>query len=157
MCKGTDYTRENYGDSYFAPECQDAEGTKSIVPVEFDVEHIRAEGKLSPAELKQEIARRFKDGVYHSKARPGIACMLSPVARLYGGPGSRETVAMNMPHKMFFVPNLTAQDIGAGRVMGPYPYIINPGPMAYLILNLGATEKAQIDRDSEDLWKEACA
>jgi hypothetical protein len=153
----TDYTREDYGDSYFAPECQDAEGTRSIVPVEFDIERIRAEGKLSPAELKQEIARRFKDGVYHSPARPGIAYMLSPVARLYGGPGSRETVAMNMPHYMLFMPNLTAKDIGAGPVMGPYPYFINPGPMAYLILNVGATEKGQIDRNSEDLLNEACA
>jgi hypothetical protein len=68
-----------------------------------------------------------------------------------------ETMAMNMPHCMFFVPNLTAQVIGAGPVMGPYPYFINPGPMAYLILHVGETEKAQIDRDSEDLLKEACA
>jgi hypothetical protein len=74
----TDYTREEYGDSYFAPECQDAEGTRSIVPVEFDIERIRAEGKLGLAALKQEISRRFKDGVYHSPARPGIAYMLSP-------------------------------------------------------------------------------
>ena len=146
----TDYTREEYGDSYFAPECQDAEGTRSIVPVEFDIERIRAEGKLGLAALKQEISRRFKDGVYHSPARPGIAYMLSPVARLYVCPGSMETMAMNMPHYMFFVPNLTAQDIGAGPVMGPYPYFINPGPMAYLILHVGETEKAQIDRDSED-------
>ena len=146
----TDYTREEYGDSYFAPECQDAEGTRSIVPVEFDIERIRAEGKLGLAALKQEISRRFKDGVYHSPARPGIAYMLSPVARLYVCPGSMETMAMNMPHYMFFVPNLTAQDIGAGPVMGPYRYFINPGSMAYLILHVGETEKAQIDRDSED-------
>ena len=30
----TDYVREVYGEDYFAPECQDSEGTKSIVPVE---------------------------------------------------------------------------------------------------------------------------
>src|SRR5215469_16749699 len=102
----TDYMREDYGDGYIAPECQDAEGTKSIVPVEFDIERLRAEGKLSPAELKQEIIRKFRDGVDHSPARPGIAYMLCPVVRLYGGPGSsRETAAMNMPHYMFFVPN----------------------------------------------------
>lgn len=153
----TDYMREDYGDGYIAPECQDSEGTKSIVPVEFDIERLRAEGKLSPAELKQEIIRRFKDGVYHSPTRPGIAYMLCPVVRLYGGPGSRKTLAMNMPHYMFFVPNLTGKDLGAGPVMGPYPYFINPGPMAYLILNVGETEKAQINRDSEELLKEACA
>src|SRR5262245_37375815 len=53
----TDYTREDHGNGYIAPECQDPEGTKSIVPVEFDIERMRAEGKLSPAELKQEVAR----------------------------------------------------------------------------------------------------
>ena len=116
--------REDYSDGYIAPECQDPEGTKSIVPVEFDIERLRAEGKLSPAELKQEIIRKFKDGVYHSPARPGIAYMLCPVVRLYGGPGSRDTAAMNMPHYMFFVPNLDAKEVGAGPVMGPYPYFI---------------------------------
>jgi len=48
---------------------------------------------------------------------------------------------MNMPHCMFFVPNLTAQVIGAGPVMGPYPYFINPGPMAYLILHVGKRKR----------------
>ncbi len=153
----TDYLREDYGDGYIAPECQDAEGTKSIVPVEFDVERIRAEGKLAPAELKREINRRFQEGIYHSLARPGIAYMVSPVARLYAGPGSTETMAMNMPHYMLFVPNLRAEDVGAGPIMGPYPYFINPGPMAYLILNVGQAEKAQINRDSADLLKEVCA
>ena len=153
----TDYMREDYGDGYIAPECQDPEGTKSIAAVEFDIERMRAEGKLSPAELKQEVARRFKDSVYRSPMRPGIAYMLCPIVRLYGGPGSRETVAMNMPHYMFFVPNLEGKDVGAGPVMGPYPYFINPGPMAYLILNVGETEREQINRDSAELLKEACA
>ncbi len=153
----TDYVREVYGDDYFAPECQDAEGTKSIVPVEFDIERLRAEGKLNPSQLKQEIVRRFKVGIYHSPARPGIAYMLCPIFRLYKGPESRETAAMNMPHYMFFTPNLTAKDLGAAPPMGPYPYFINPGPMAYLILHVGETEKAQINRESQELLQEACA
>ena len=63
---------------------------------------------------------------------------------------------MNMPHYMFFTPNLSDKDLGAAPPMGPYPYFINPGPMAYLILNVGETEKAQINRDSQELLKEAC-
>ena len=42
----------------------------------------------------------------------------------YGGPESRETVTMNMPHYMFFVPNLGKKYVGAGTVMGRYPYLI---------------------------------
>jgi len=153
----TDYMREDYGDSYLSPECQDAEGAKSIARVEFDIERLRAEGKLTPAELKQEVLRGFQAGVYHSPARPGIAYMLCLVVRLYGGPGSRKTVTMNMPHYMLFMPNLKGDDVGAGPVMGPYPYFINSGPMGYLILNVGQAEKAQINQDSQDLFKEACA
>jgi hypothetical protein len=153
----TDYLREEFRNDYFAPECQDAEGSRSIAPVEFDVEKLRLEGKLTPRELKQEIDRRFKSRVFRSPARPGIAYMVSPVARLYGGPASKETFVMNMPHFMFFSPNLKAEDIGAAPPMGPYPYFINPGPMAYIILNVGASEKAQINRESEELLKEACS
>ena len=124
----TDYTREDYGDSYFAPECQDTEGTKSIVPVEFDIEHIRAEGKLNPTELKQEIVQRFKDGVYHSPARPGIAYMLSPVARLCGGPGSRETAAMNMPTTCSLCRTSPLRTLVPGRSWGPIPISSIRGP-----------------------------
>jgi hypothetical protein len=96
--------REDYSDGYIAPECQDPEGTKSIVPVEFDIERLRAEGKLSPAELKQQIIRKFKDGVYHSRARPGIAYMLCPVVRLYGGPAQGSAPALQARESILSIP-----------------------------------------------------
>ncbi len=153
----TDYLREDYGDGFIVPECQDPEGSRTIVPVEFDIERLRSEGKLNPAELKQEIERRFRSGIYHAPARPGIVYMLSPVARLYGGPKSKATMAMNLPHYMLFAPNLTEKDFGGGPVMSQYPYLINPGPMGYIILHVGEAEKARINRESQDLLKEACA
>ena len=82
----------------FIPECSDAEGTRTIVLVSFDVARIRAAGKLSPQELKRETSQRFKDGVYHAPARPGISYMLSAVQRLYGGPSSKTVQLVNMPH-----------------------------------------------------------
>lgn len=153
----TDFVREDYPSDLFIPECFDAEGTRTIVPVSFDVARLRAEAKLSPEELKKEITRRFKDGVYRSPSRPGISYMLSPAARLYGGPDSKKVTTVNMPHFMFYAPNLTSKDIGGGPVMGQYPYLINPGPHAYIILNVGETEKAQINRESQDLLRELCA
>lgn len=33
---------------------------------------------------------------------------------------------------------------------------INPGPMEYIILNVGATAKSAINRDSQDLLRQAC-
>ena len=153
----TDWVREDFRNDLLIPECFDAEGTKTIVPVSFDVAHMRAEGKLSPQELKKEITKRFKDGEYHSPASPGVSYMLSPIQRLYGGPESRETRTVNMPHYMFYAPNLTKEDIGGGPVMGLYPYLVNPGPHAYMIVNVGETEKAQINQGESDLLKEVCA
>jgi hypothetical protein len=153
----TDWVREDYRNDLFIPECFDAEGTRTIVPVSFDVAKLRAEGKLRPQELKKEISRRFADGVYRSPGRPGISYMLSPVQRLYGGPSSKTVHFVNMPHYMFYAPNLTSKDIGGGPVMGQYPYLINSGPHAYMVVNVGEAEKAQINRESQDLLKELCA
>lgn len=153
----TDWVRGVFRKDLFIPECFDAEGTRTIVPVSFAVARQRAEGKVDAQQLKDEITRRFKEGIYHSPSRPGISYMLSPFQRLYGGPGSLETRTVNMPHYMFYAPNLTSKDIGGGPVMGQYPYLINPGPHAYIIVNVGETEKAQINHESQDLLRELCA
>ena len=153
----TDYVREDYRKDLIYPVCFDPEGSNTIMPVSFDVARIRAEGKVGPAVLHQEIMQKFKDGIYRSPARPGISYMLSPVTRLYGGPASNETRLMNMPHYMFYGPNLTSKDFGGGPPLGPYPYLINAGPHAYMILNMGEAEKTQINRESQDLITDLCA
>lgn len=153
----TDYRREDFRNDLIVPECQDPEGGRTIAPVEFEIEHLRLEGKLDPQQLKQEIERRFQSGVFQSPTRPGIAYMLSPLARLYASPKSKQTALMNMPHFMFFAPNLKPEDVGAGPPMGPYPYLIAPGPMGYIIVNVGQDEKAHINQESQELVKEACA
>lgn len=152
----TDYVREEYRSDLMYPLCFDVEGSQTILPVSFDVARIRAEGKIGGPALHQEVMRKFKDGVYRSPARPGISYMLSPVVRLYGGPNSKETRLMNMPHYMFYAPNLTSKDFGGGPPMSPYPYLTNAGPHAYMIVNLGEAEKAQINRESQDLIKDLC-
>ena len=153
----TDWVRANFRKDLFVPECFDAEGAKTIVPVSFDVARLRADGKLDAQQLKDEITRRFKEGIYRSPSRPGISYMLSPFQRLHGGPGSLETRTVNMPHYMFYAPNLSSNDIGGGPVMGRYPYLINPGPHAYIIVNVGEAEKAQINQEESDLLREICA
>jgi len=153
----TDWVRADFRNDLFIPECFDAEGTRTIVPVSFDVARLRGEGKLTLEQLKEEISRRFKDGTYRSPARPGISYMLSPVQRLYGGPSSKAVRFVNMPHYMFYAPNLTSKELGGGPVMGLYPYLVNPGPHAYLIVNVGETEKAQINKEERSLLEDLCA
>jgi hypothetical protein len=153
----TDYVRAQFRDDLLVPVCFDPEGTRTIEPVSFDVARLRAEGQLSAEDLKSEIIRRFKDGVYHSPARPGVAYMIAPIMRLYMGRDSKDIATMNMPHYMFFAPNMTSADFGGGKVFGSYPYLANPGPHAYMILHVGAAEKAEINRENQDLLKEICA
>jgi hypothetical protein len=52
--------------------------------------------------------------------------MPSRVQRLYGGPSSKTVRFVNMPHYMFYAPNLTSEELGGGPVMGLYPYLVNP-------------------------------
>jgi hypothetical protein len=153
----TDYVRAQYRDDLLVPICFDPEGTRTIEPVSFDVARIRAEGKLSAQELKNLIAQRFADGVYRSPARPGISYMIAPIMRLYMGPESKDIATMNMPHYMFYAPNLSAADFGGGKTFGPYPYLANPGPHAYMILHVGSAERAEINREQRDLLREVCA
>jgi hypothetical protein len=152
----TDYVRAEYRDDLLVPICFDPEGTRTIEPVSFDVARIRAEGKLSAQELKNLIVQRFTDGVYHSPARPGISYMIAPIIRLYMGPQSKDIATMNMPHYMFYAPNLSSADFGGGKTFGQYPYLANPGPHAYMILHVGAAEKAEINREHQDLLQEIC-
>jgi hypothetical protein len=153
----TDYVRAQYRDDLLVPICFDPEGTRTIEPVSFDVARIRAEGKVSAQDLKNLIVQRFKDGFYHSPSRPGISYMIAPIMRLYMGPDSKDIATMNMPHYMFYAPNLTNADFGGGKTFGPYPYLANPGPHAYMILHVGAAEKAEINREHRDLLREVCA
>jgi hypothetical protein len=153
----TDYVRAQYRDDLLVPICFDPEGTRTIEPVSFDVARIRAEGKLSAQELKNLIVKRFADGVYHSPARPGISYMIAPIMRLYMGPESKDIATMNMPHYMFYAPNLSSADFGGGKTFGSYPYLANPGPHAYMILHVGAAEKAEINHENQGLLMEICA
>jgi hypothetical protein len=153
----TDYVRAQYRDDLLVPICFDPEGTRTIEPVSFDVARFRAEGKLSAQDLKNLVVQRFKDGVYHSPARPGLSYMIAPIMRLYMGPDSKDIATMNMPHYMFYAPNMSSADFGGGKTFGPYPYLANPGPHAYMILHVGAAEKAEINRGHQDLLREICA
>ena len=153
----TEYSREHFGNNVFVPVGYDSEGSKSYMRVYFDVARLRIEGKLSPEALKQLVQKRLADGTYKPPARPGVAYMVAPIMTGYAGPGSKEVITMSMPHLMFYAPNMTAADFGAGPPRGSYPYMLDPGPLGYMIVNIGQTEKATIVEESANLLKELCA
>src|SRR5262245_49868186 len=58
------------------PVCWDAEGARSLLPLDFDDAQMRLSGK-SGAEIEAIVAERFKSGQYHPPTRAGIAYMLA--------------------------------------------------------------------------------
>jgi hypothetical protein len=146
----------------------DAEGTRTIFPVEMNVAAMRASGKFTPLQIKNIVVDRIRKGRYKAPARTGISYMLAPVMRVYPGkPDHHDVMTMNMPHYMFYAPYLTNTDIGNipnGQAEGPV--VINPGamwlgerksPYGFIILLAGAPEKAKIINDNKELLKRLIA
>jgi hypothetical protein len=147
----------------------DAEGARAIFPVYLDLAAMRASGKYTALQIKTTMTDRIKKGVYKAPARQGISFMLGPLMRSYNGPTSdyKEVVNMHMPHYMFYAPYVTNADVGnTPDIAKDGPFIANAGapvlgerksPFGYIIVPAGATEKAKIIKDNQDLLKRLIA
>jgi hypothetical protein len=82
--------------------------------------------------------------------------MLSPILRTYENPDESDKVGtFNMPHVMFYAPNVTNEDIG-GKLQSEYPFVIIPGPHGYIIQAMGQAEKANKNREYEAMLNRLC-
>jgi tetratricopeptide (TPR) repeat protein len=129
------------------PVCWDAEGTRSLLPLDFDDAKLRLEGK-SGAEIEALVADRFKSGQYHPPSRAGIAYMLSPMRYRIDEHGVVTRTAPN-PHLMFYGPNLTDGDIGGAR--GAFVFINRTGPDGMMIVPVGQKEREAIVSETQPL------
>jgi hypothetical protein len=94
-----------------APECYDATGTVSSVPVTLFVEEERARGVAEPA-IAAAVEARYQKGTFVAPAKPGIVYMLSANNYLID-PETNQLI--HFPgHLMFYAPNFTAADVGEG-------------------------------------------
>jgi len=122
----------------------------------FDAAGMQANG-TPPGELKKIIKDRFKTGHYKAPERAGISYMLSPVLRTYANPEENDTViTANVPHVMYYAPDVSNEDIGGGRPGSMYPFVIMPGPHGYFIQFLGLTERAAINKEYEEMLARLC-
>ncbi len=83
--------------------------------------------------------------------------MVAPIMRGYtSAPGP---VTMNMPHYMFYAPGFKDADIGGHGFSAQHPFILDmsPGRDDYIILLVGAAEKARILEDSKGLLQLLCS
>lgn len=158
----TAWELSDFRDDIYIPLCYDAEGTRTYLRYIMDVALLRAQG-LSPAALKIEIEKRYRDGTYKVPDKAGLSYMVAPIFRTVGPP-EMKVVTMSMPHVMFYAPYITNKDIGAVPDLGVhasllYPFIDKQGnaEQSYVIHLVGEAEKAKILTDEKALLDELCA
>jgi hypothetical protein len=152
----TDWPRAEFVQDTYAAISYDAEGSKTYLPVAFAVAEMRASGKFSPTQIRDEIVKRVKEGKYKAPSRTGVSYMLGPILRTHQPDG--KIVNMVMPHFMFYAPRVDNDDIG-GVWDAHTPYAIGPGDILdkehsifnLIIIPAGDTEKAAIIESNADL------
>jgi hypothetical protein len=129
------------------PVCWDAEGAKSLLPIDLDAAKARLAGRTN-AEIEQTVAAGFKDGRYRAPSKTGIAYMMSPLRYRIDEQGHAVRSNPN-PHVMFYGPYLTDSDIGGVR--GSVVFMNKVGPDGMIIVPVGATERDAIVKASQSL------
>jgi len=148
-----------YRDDILYPIAFDNAGAKAQMRIFFDAAELQAKGTPA-AELKRIMQQRLKAGFYPAPARAGVAYMLSPVLRTYINPDANDTIlTANVPHVMYYAPNVSNQDIGGAQPKpgSLYPFVILHGPHGYSIQFLGVTETAAVNREYGDMLARLCS
>ncbi len=148
-----------YRDDILYPIAFDNAGAKAQMRIFFDAAELQAKGTPA-AQLKRIMQQRLKAGFYPAPARAGVAYMLSPVLRTYINPDANDTVlTANVPHVMYYAPNVSNQDIGGAQPKpgSLYPFVILHGPHGYSIQFLGVTETAAVNRVYGDMLARLCS
>ena len=128
-----------------APVCYDAEGAGTVMQAVLDEVAMLQEG-TEPTEVAETINERWADSAYDLPG-PGISYMLSPVFRLNG----RDDAFV--PHLMFYAPNKSNPDVGAGEDRLSYvPWIQAAGrPSAVMVVPVGIQERKAIAQQESGL------
>ena len=123
------------------PQCFDAEGSRTLLPVYVHGEELRTNGK-SEAEIKADMANGYKEGRYKYPSKPGFLYMMSSENRLSAI--TDQSTGIFPPHLMFYAPNMTTQDIGLDAqslAKSDYLGMTHPGAGDNLIVVVPVTSK----------------
>jgi hypothetical protein len=159
----TQWEKSEFLPDVYSAMSYDEAGEKTFVPLYFDVAAMRATGKYSPAQIKDTVIKRVKDGRYRAPSRTGISYMLAPIDRAHGPNGFVTSV---MPHYMFYAPRVDDKDIGGAWDGGHSPFTVSPSDnwldkehsiFNLIILPAGDTEKAKIIAQDKDLLDKLAA
>jgi hypothetical protein len=146
-----------YRDDILYPISFDSAGVKAQMRVFVDAAEMQARG-TPPGELKKLIQDRYKSGFYKAPERAGVSYMLSPVLRTYFNPEESDRITTaNFPHVMYYAPDVSGEDIGAGKLGGMDPFVILHGRHGYMIQAVGLTERAEINKEYEQMLARLCS
>ena len=142
-------------DIYWAV-CFDAEGSRTLLNDYLIAAELRARG-MDSQQVHGDVTKKFGRPDYPNPSRIGVAYMIAPVMR--GFTAAPEPRTMNMPHYMFYAPNMKDADIGGNGFSKEYPFVLsmNPGRDDYIIMLSGEAEKARILAESKGLLEELCS
>ena len=145
-----------FRDDVIWPVCFDAEGSKTLMQDYVYAAELRARG-MDAKDVYREVTKRFGTAAYRNPGRVGIAYMIEPIMRTIFTE-KPEPSTMNMPHYMFYAPNLKDKDIG-GQPFSQYPFVLSmaPGRDDVIIMMVGEMEKAAILETSKDLLADLCS
>jgi hypothetical protein len=111
------------------PECFDAVGSASVVPVRLFIEAQRAAGAAEDR-IKAMVEEGYRRGRFKAPAKPGLVYMLSPHNYVFDP--ARGQIIHFPGHLMFYAPYATQKDVGSGPGA---PYIVAPGtPTALMVV-----------------------
>jgi hypothetical protein len=111
------------------PECFDAEGTATVLPLRLFVEAQRAAG-ISEAEISEAVEAGYRSGRFSTPRKPGLVYMLSDHNYVFSP--ERQEIIHFPGHLMFYAPYATEKEVGSGPGA---PFIIAPGtPHALMIV-----------------------
>jgi hypothetical protein len=146
-----------FRDDVIWPVCYDAEGSKTLLQDYIYAAELRAKG-LDAKQVHDKVTERFGKPGYPNPKRAGLAYMLEPIMRTVGDVKVPEPVTMNLPHYMFYAPNVTDADIG-GKPFSQYPFMLkmSPGRDDFIIMLAGEKEKSGIIEESKELLADLCA
>jgi hypothetical protein len=144
-----------FRDDIYWPVCYDAEGSRTLLQDYVYTAELRARG-MNIKQVHNEVVKRFGKPDYPNPSRSGVSYMIAPIMR--GFTHGPIPATMNMPHYMFYAPNVKNRDIG-GNSYGPYPFILSmsPGRDDVIILLVGEAEKTKILSESRDLLADLCS
>jgi len=157
LVERTAWEQADFRNDIYVPLCYDAEGSKTYLKVIMDTATLRIQG-MSPVALKAEIEKRYKNKTYKVPEKAGLSYMVAPIMRTWMLP-DWQVHTMPMQHLMFYAPNVTNEDIGAGPNSFPlYPFIFKEGiaEQSYMIQLIGEAEKARIMDDERSLLDDLC-